>query len=83
MIGGIGARLRDGAAAWRQMPPRWLGKLATVLQFAFLGAVLLPAAGWREPVLYLTAAVSVAAGVDYVAAYRRCRMGPNDNRRVP
>ena len=61
-------------------PQCWLGKLATVLQFGFLVAVLLPAPAWREPVLDVTAAVSAAAGVDYVGAYRRRRFVPSDNR---
>lgn len=71
VVGGVAARLRDGAAAWRQMPPRWLGKLATVMQFAFIAVVLLGAADWRGPVLIVTAVVSGLAGVDYVTSYLR------------
>jgi phosphatidylglycerophosphate synthase len=69
LAGALGAWLRDGGAAWSRMKPRWLGKLATVLQFLFIGAVLLEAADWRGPILIATAMVSGLAGLDYVWVY--------------
>jgi phosphatidylglycerophosphate synthase len=69
LLGAIGARLRDGGAAWSRMKPRWLGKLATALQFVFFAVVLLEAEQWREFTLIATAIVSGWAGVDYVWAY--------------
>ena len=72
-LGATMALLRDGADAWRSMPPRLLGKLATVAQFLFLFAVLLdwnPARWW---LLLAAGAVSGLAGVDYVRAYLRTR----------
>jgi phosphatidylglycerophosphate synthase len=78
VLAGAGlAWLRDGPAAWRHMKPRWPGKLATVLQFIFLGAVLLDAESWRGPLLWTTAVVSGLAGLDYILAYlRQRRDGP-------
>ena len=55
------------------MKPRWAGKLATVMQFAFLAAVLLDASAWRQPLLWATAIISGIAGVDSVMAYVRQR----------
>lgn len=69
MAGAVGAWARDGAGAWVQMKPRWPGKLATALQFAFIAAVLLEMAAWRMPILIATAAVSFAAGIDYIVKY--------------
>lgn len=69
LAGGLAAWLRDGGSSWRRMKPRPLGKLATVLQFAFIVAVLLEAADWRTPILWTTAIVSGLAGMDYVWAY--------------
>jgi len=69
LLGAIGARLRDGGAAWSRMKPRRLGKLATVLQFVFISVVLLEAEEWRGSALIGTAIVSGWAGVDYVWAY--------------
>ena len=69
LLGAIGTRLRDGGAAWSRMKPRWLGKLATALQFVFIAVVLLEAERWREFTLIATAIVSGWAGADYVWAY--------------
>jgi cardiolipin synthase len=73
MAGGVGAWLWDGRAAWARMKPRWLGKLATVMQFAFLVAVLVDATAWRDPMLWATALVSGLGGADYVVTYVRQR----------
>jgi cardiolipin synthase (CMP-forming) len=73
LLGAIGARLRDGGAAWSRMKPRWLGKLATALQFVFIAVVLLEAERWRGPALVATAIVSGFAGADYFSAYLRLR----------
>lgn len=69
LIGGAGAWLHDGPEAWAFMKPRWLGKLATVMQFAFIAVVLLEATDWRGPILAATALFSGLAGADYVYAY--------------
>jgi phosphatidylglycerophosphate synthase len=73
MAGAIGARIRDGAAAWVHMKPRWPGKVATVLQFLFIVVVLLgptmDLTSWRSPIFIVTAFVSGASGLDYVWAY--------------
>ena len=71
LIGGVGAWLRDGGAAWSLMKPRWLGKFATVLQFVFIAVVLLELPECRGPILIATAMISALAGADYVAAYVR------------
>jgi phosphatidylglycerophosphate synthase len=71
--GAAAALLRDGAGAWRDMPPRVLGKAATVAQFAFLAAVLLAWEAGRPWLIASAAAVSGLAGVDYVLAYLRVR----------
>src|SRR5262245_22788728 len=69
LAGAVAAWLRDGGAAWRRMKPRWLGKLATVMQFAFIAVVLLDAENWRAAILTATAIVSGAAAADYFWAY--------------
>ena len=71
LVGGLAAWLRDGGSSWRRMQPRPLGKLATVLQFAFIVVVLVEAAAWRTPLLLATALISGLAGMDYVWAYVR------------
>ncbi len=77
IVGAMAARLRDGPQAWTRMPPRWLGKLATVAQFVFIAVVLLePALGthvadWRMPIVLVAATVSAVSGIDYVWTYAR------------
>ena len=70
-FGALLAVFRDGADAWRRMPPRVLGKLATVGQFVFLAAVLLDWTTARPWLLVVAVVVSGVAGVDYVLAYLR------------
>lgn len=66
-----------GAALWYwlsraptsilKMEPSWPGKIATTLQFAILVAL---GAGWRfEPLIDVTALVSIYAGMDYVVRF--------------
>lgn len=57
--------IRRGRQALTGVPPRLLGKLATTCQFAYMVLALLDWAPLR-PVLFITAAVSVAAGIDYL-----------------
>jgi cardiolipin synthase (CMP-forming) len=70
-VGALFAVFRDGADAWRRMPPRVLGKLATVGQFVFLAAVLLDWTTARPWLLLVAGSVSGLAGVDYILAYLR------------
>jgi cardiolipin synthase len=72
-LGGVIAIWLDGPAAWRRMPPRLLGKLATVLQFVFLVGLLLELEAAQPWLLVAAAIVSGLAGIDYVLAYRRAR----------
>jgi phosphatidylglycerophosphate synthase len=73
LAGGVIAVAQDGGAAWKHMPPRLLGKLATALQFVFLAALLLELEAARPWLLAAAALVSGAAGIDYILAYRRAR----------
>ncbi len=54
-----------------QMKPRLLGKLTTVLQFLFLCIVIMEIKGTLLPSVVLTGSVSLIAGIDYIAAYRK------------
>ena len=77
-LGALFAVMRDGGEAWRRMPPRLLGKLATVGQFVFLAAVLLDWSAARPWLLVVAGTVSGLAGVDYILAYLRAK--PRDDR---
>jgi cardiolipin synthase len=81
-LGALFAVMRDGADAWPRMPPRVLGKLATVGQFVFLAAVLLNWSAARPWLLVAAGAISGWAGVDYVWAYLRAAnpANPRDKR---
>jgi cardiolipin synthase (CMP-forming) len=71
--GALAALVRDGPGAWRRMPPRILGKLATVGQFLFLAVVLLEWDAARPWLFVIAGLVSGLAGIDYVLAYLRFR----------
>jgi CDP-diacylglycerol--glycerol-3-phosphate 3-phosphatidyltransferase len=68
--GGVKVWLFGDHSEFRRMRPRWLGKITTNFQFAFLLAAL----WWGEVPLALviaTGALSIAAAIDYFLFYRR------------
>ncbi|RUL89532.1 CDP-alcohol phosphatidyltransferase family protein [Tautonia sociabilis] len=64
-IGVLVAVARLGWPAIRRMPPRLLGKATTAMQFALLTWVVYDRSV-PIPLLWLTGAISVAAGLDYL-----------------
>lgn len=69
ILGALWVAVVRGPAAFRQMPPTLLGKTATAFQFVLLIAVMM----MREVngvLLAITAALSVAAGIDYITRHR-------------
>ena len=65
LFGCVVAVIRIGYSALNWMPPHLLGKAATALQFTFLLWVVYDR-DLSTPLLLLTGAVSVAAGIDYL-----------------
>jgi CDP-diacylglycerol--glycerol-3-phosphate 3-phosphatidyltransferase len=68
LIGSATVTLTRGRDSLKQMPPRLLGKLATVAQFALIVSL----AGYAPAVRYLlapTVVLSVWAGIDYVVSF--------------
>lgn len=65
---------RGKRALMTKMKPLFLGKAATVFQYAACFDVLLTGALHR-PVLYATAAMSLGAAAQYAAAFRRAGAG--------
>ena len=62
--------LRRDWAAFGRMSARWWGKLTTLLTFAFFVALLVPGLeALRSPLFFAVAAVSLVAGVDYLARF--------------
>jgi phosphatidylglycerophosphate synthase len=68
-IGSITLTVLRGERFVKDAKPRVLGKLATALQFAFL-VFLFAWPPLRVPLFYLTVAVSIVSGVDYILAMR-------------
>jgi phosphatidylglycerophosphate synthase len=64
-LGVIVAVIRIGSDAIRRMPPHLLGKATTAFQFAFLLWVVYDQSV-PIPLLAMTGAISVAAGIDYL-----------------
>jgi CDP-diacylglycerol--glycerol-3-phosphate 3-phosphatidyltransferase/cardiolipin synthase len=61
--------IRMGITRMRDMPPTWLGKVTTALQFAFILSVIY----WQSVNLAFfapTALCSIVAGVDYLRRYQ-------------
>jgi CDP-diacylglycerol--glycerol-3-phosphate 3-phosphatidyltransferase/cardiolipin synthase len=69
VIGGaIWLGTRHGIGSIRKMPPSWLGKGTTALQFMFILAVLYwQSVPWMA--LIPTALCSISAGIDYIRRY--------------
>jgi CDP-diacylglycerol---glycerol-3-phosphate 3-phosphatidyltransferase len=69
IAGTVWVCIRHGLNATKTMPPTWLGKVTTAMQFLFILAVLhLQSVAWF--VLVPTALCSLAAGIDYIRRYQ-------------
>jgi CDP-diacylglycerol--glycerol-3-phosphate 3-phosphatidyltransferase len=69
-VGALCVCARHGRTELKRMPPSLLGKCATAAQFLFIAAAVVSRGA--SPFLFLaTAALSLAAGIDYVLRFRR------------
>jgi phosphatidylglycerophosphate synthase len=65
--------IREGLSAWHRMPPRFLGKLTTAVQFAFILSFCWEVNVLTHGLAIAVAVVGAAALVDYVIAHRATR----------
>lgn len=70
LVGVTVVAVRGDWAAYRDMRPIWLGKCTTAAQFALLMVLVAEGRAWAW-LLWLTAALSAAASVGYLRAFRR------------
>jgi CDP-diacylglycerol--glycerol-3-phosphate 3-phosphatidyltransferase len=72
LAGVTAVAVRGRWADYRKMKPLWLGKVATTAQFVLLLVLVARGGAWLW-LLLLTAALSLAAAVDYTRAFLRAR----------
>lgn len=73
VLAGVAAVAARGRwADYPKMKPLWLGKVTTTAQFVLLLVLVASGEAWLW-LLLLTAALSLAAAVDYARAFRRAR----------